>query len=392
MAKKLFSILIVSVILTCVACGRKEEAPVSVERKDGVEYVHNGSKPLNPGRTVSFEEDLTIRPEDEAGNIRIFYPSFYDVDEKGLIYICDYKDPSVKVFDSEGRFVRTIGRKGSGPGEIQNVGRIALAPDGQLLVLDWELRRTSTFRADGSFEGSHQWKNSSFDIFLVRDSFYVRDETLVEPIFASETWKRKLHVKAYDYSGKEVFTFGEFAASQSGFVNEEGRRFSFSLPFEVRSVLAGDSKNGRLYHCLNDKYLIEVFDENGRIFRKIDRPYERLRVTEEDKKRYLSGFQASEKDRALIEKNVEMPTQKPVTERMIVGDSGRLWVALMEERKEDGRTLTAYDVFDEKGFYVSEIWSEVSVGLIRNGKMYRLSVDKDTGDRILKRYRIVWSN
>ena len=64
----------------------------------------------------------------------------------------------------------------------------------------------------------------------------------------------------------------------------------------------------------------------------------------------------------------------------------------LEERKEDGRTLRAYDVFDERGFYVYKVWSDISVGLIRNGKMYRLSVDKDTGDRVLKRYRISWSN
>jgi len=379
-------------IFACAACGRKEEAPVFVEKKDGVEYVHNGSKPLDPERKVSFEEDLTIKPEDEAGNIRIYYPSFYDVDRKGLIYICDYKDPSVKVFDSEGRFVRVIGRKGSGPGDIQNVGKIGLVPDGRLLVLDWELRRTSAFRPDGSFEGSHQWKNSSNDIFLAKDSFYVRDETVIEPIFPSQTWKRKLYVKAYDYSGKEIFSFGEFVARQSGFVNEQGRRFSFSLPFGIISVLAGDPKNSRLYHCLNDKYVIEVFDDKGRIFRKIDRPYERLRVTDEDKKRYFSGFGASEKDKALIEKNVEMPAQKSVTERMIVDGEGRLWVELLEERKEDGRTLRAYDVFDERGFYVYKVWSDISVGLIRNGKMYRLSVDKDTGDRVLKRYRISWSN
>lgn len=390
--QKSFIVLSITLVFLCSGCGRKAETPVSVEKKDGIEYIYNSGIPTGAGRVVSFEEDLSIEPKDKDGNIRIYYPASFDVDAKGFIFICDYKDPSVKVFDSQGQFVRTVGRKGSGPGEFQNAGRIALLPDSRLLVLDWELRRTSLFSADGQFIESHPWQNASYDIFLATDAFYVREDTTIEPGKTPMTWKRKLQVKAYDFAGRELFSFGEFQAHQSGFVNEGGRRFSFSLPFEVRSVLAGDSRNGRLYHCLNDKYLIEVFDEKGRLFRKIDRPYERLQVTEEDKKEYLDGFGVSEGDRVLIAKNAEMPALQPVTDRMLVDDSGSLWVELNEEREDRSRTLTAYDVFDEKGFYACKVWSDVPPGLFRNGKMYRLQAQEETGERVLKRYRILWSN
>jgi hypothetical protein len=306
----------------------------------------------------------------------------------GFIYIYDYKDPSVKVFDSQGEFVRTVGRKGNGPGEFQSAIRIALLPDRRLMILDYELRRTSIFSPDGQFIESHQWQNLSFDIFLVTDSFYVREDTIFEPGQTPMTWKSKVHVKAYDFSGRELFSFGEFHARQSGFVNEGGRRFSFTLAFEVCSILAGDSVRGRLYHCLNDNYLIEVFDENGKLFRKIERPYEQLRVTAEDKKKYLDGFGVSETDRALIAKNVEMPALRPVTDRMLVDDSGYLWVKLNEEKEENGKILTAYDIFDEKGFYVHKVWSDIAPGLFRDGKMYSLEVEAETGERVLKRYRV----
>lgn len=379
-------------ILLSVPCRHKSESPFSVETKDGVEYVHNSNTPLNQNATVVFEEDLSIEPVDENGNIRIYLPSYYAVDESDHIFICDYRDPSVKVFDPQGRLVRTIGQKGSGPGEFQNIGRIGCLPGDRLLVMDFGLRRASLFSNDGRFIASHKYPNRSYDVFFFTESFYVRDETTIEMDTTPLGWKRRLFIKVYDYTGEELFSYGEFKAGQSGLVDEGGRKFSYSKPYDVESALAGDQKNKRLYHCLNDQYLIEVFDHEGRLIRKIDRPYERLPVTEQDKRQYLEGFRgASESDRALIEKNAKMPKFKPVCTRMIVDDYGRLWVELYEKKQEDGRTLTAYDIFDEDGRYLFKVWSEISPGIFKNDRMYHMERDEETGDRILKRYRIVWT-
>jgi hypothetical protein len=61
--------------------------------------------------------------------------------------------------------VRTIGQKGEGPGEFQNIGEIALLPDDRLLVLDWEAHRVSLFDTTGKFVDSHKFINWSYDIF-----------------------------------------------------------------------------------------------------------------------------------------------------------------------------------------------------------------------------------
>lgn len=63
-------------------------------------------------------------------------------------------------------------------------------------------------------------------------------------------------------------------------------------------------------------------------------------VTAEDKKRYLEGFSnVSEFDLALIEKNLQMPSAKTVTDRMVVDDLGNLWVETNEEREEKERCI-----------------------------------------------------
>jgi hypothetical protein len=383
--------LVAFYLLWGFGCGRDAGAPASVEYRDGVEIMHNAATPLHPDRSVAFEEDLSIGPGNASDAIRLYMPRSYAVDGGGFIYISDDKDPGIKVFDPEGRPVRTIGSKGNGPGEFQLVTSLAFLSDGRLLALDSELNRISLFDPDGRFIGSHQWTilSSSFKIYLVTDSFYVREVTTTEPGKEPKTWRRRLRVAAFDFSGKEVLSFGDFEACQSGFVTG---RFSFSLPFPACSILAGDPRNRRLYHCLNDRYLIRVFDENGRIIREIARPYKRRRVTPDDWKTYLDGFNTSAENRSAIEKNAAKPALKSETPYMIVDDSGRLWVQLHEIEQDGERILTAFDVFDDRGRYDCRVLSAFIPGLFHRGKMYRFETDDETGERYLKRYRVIWSD
>lgn len=382
--KRVLQVFFLLCVILFMACSQSPKKGPWVEVVDGIECVHNPETPLYPRRTVVFEEELTIRSEDEEGNVLLYRPAWHLVDSKGDIYVCDLQDMEIKVFDPEGRWVRSIGRKGEGPGEFQNIGEIALLPDDRLLVLDWEAHRVSLFDQEGRFLSSHKFSNWSYDVFLTTDTFYVRDET----IFGETT---KLFVKAVDFSGRELFSYGSFEPHHPQEIKEAGRWFSVSRPYDVRSILAGDPKNQRLYHCLNDRYLIEVYDRTGTLFRKIDRPYKLLPTSDEDKKRYVEGFAgASEKDRALIDKHVRMPPVKTVTDRMFVDDQGNLWVETNEERKDEGKSLVAYDIFDEDGVYTARVWLAISPGIFRNGKMVRRETDEETGYRVFKRYRVLW--
>jgi hypothetical protein len=387
--KKILFCFLTATILLWFACSKKSENGATVEVIDGIEYVHNTETPLFPEKAVAFEEELSIRSEDEKGNLLLFRPGWHLVDGKGFIYICDLQDLKIKVFDPDGDLVRTIGQKGGGPGEFQNIGEIALLPDDRLLMLDWEGNRISLFDKEGEFINSHKFRNWSYDFYVTTNAFYVRDEN----IFGPET---QLSVKAYDLSGKELFSYGKFVHHHSLQIDEGGRRFSISpKPFDVYSIFAGDQKNARLYHCLNDKYLIEVYDQSGKLFRRIDRPYKLIPVRGKDREDYLDGIRGiSESDRALVDKSLEMPSVKNITDSMIVDDLGNLWVETNEEKEEEGKIYTAFDIFNENGIYEARVWldvSQVSLGLFKNGKMYTRETDEETGYRVYKRYRVIWS-
>jgi hypothetical protein len=69
--------------------------------------------------------------------------------EEGLLYVLDVQVPAVRVYDTEGRHVRTFGRRGGGPGELAQPTGMGILPDGRVLVSDPRNTRVNVYSADG---------------------------------------------------------------------------------------------------------------------------------------------------------------------------------------------------------------------------------------------------
>lgn len=67
----------------------------------------------------------------------------------GEICLLDRQLLDIKIFDSEGRFLRTIGRGGEGPGELSSPGALIELDDGRLLVPCRMPRRLVTMDLEG---------------------------------------------------------------------------------------------------------------------------------------------------------------------------------------------------------------------------------------------------
>ncbi len=355
---------------------------VRTETVDGVTLVHNPPEPLDPRKAVRFEEEASFGAE-ESGPGAVYKPGQFAIDGQNRVYIYESGEGTIKVFGEDGRFLKTVGRKGQGPGEFAQAFFLGFCPDGRLLVTDYQNRRTSFFGPEGGFLTSYQWtKNISIPL-LVLEKAYVVHESLYD------AGASKLFVKTYDFEGAEIKHWGEFALPGTKMITRGEVVITVSIPHSPQSVLTGDPVLRRVYHCMNDAYLIEVFDADGRIFRKIDRPYERVPFTDADKEEYTARM-SIRKELAEIYRDMPWPKVKTVTERMLCDDRGFLWVGTNEMKDEGGRKLSAYDVFDAEGYYDARVWLDFIPARFAAGKMYRYKEDPDTGVRVLTRYRIVW--
>jgi hypothetical protein len=169
---------LVFLLLVSVSCTPKAAGP-DVETIGDLVFVHNPALPLHPDRSVEFVEELGFGGDETDEEAMLYQPRDILVDARGFIHVSDYRDAVIKVYDQDGRYVRTIGRKGEGPGEFQSLSDMKFLDDAML---------------------------------------------------------------------------------------------SISIPHTPHSIFAGDPARKRLYHCLNDAYLIEVYEPPGKLVRKIDRP------------------------------------------------------------------------------------------------------------------------
>jgi glucose/arabinose dehydrogenase len=71
------------------------------------------------------------------------------------LYVADYWNDHIEVFALDGTHKRTIGHSGSGPGEFDAPGGVAVAPNGDLFIADFYNQRIQKLRPDGS--SIRQW-------------------------------------------------------------------------------------------------------------------------------------------------------------------------------------------------------------------------------------------
>jgi hypothetical protein len=367
---------------------QKSGSNAEVEIINGIEYIHNSETPLYPDRTVAFVEDLSIGGEGEEGDIILFEPRLAFVDERDNIYVREFQDQVIKIFNSDGKHICTIGGKGSGPGEFQRMAYLAITKDGQLLVMDSSAKRTSFFDSSGKFLKSFKWKVGYYNFTLMKGSSYI----ISEIVFSKDRQFQELFVKEIDFDGKVIQNLGQFTAEEPKIIRQDKYTHYVSPPVSHGSIFVGDKNRGIFYHCLNSKYVIEVYDSSGNLFRKISRPYKPVPFTSKDAQEYRAKYDFYPNDviRKAI-RTMEMPKVKSIVSMMLVDDDGNLWIRTNEKKEDKNKILTAFDIFNSSGFYLAKVWTPILPFIFKNEKMYRMDIDSHTGYITIKRYKVIWN-
>ncbi|SHH82101.1 NHL repeat-containing protein [Bradyrhizobium erythrophlei] len=107
----------------------------------------------------------------------------------------------ILVFSPEGKFIRSFGGKGSGPGELDVPHALAFDAKGRLLVGDRNHNRIARFDRDGSYLG--EWKQFSRPSAIV----VTRDQTIY--VGDSESQSRDAAAYAYNPGCEKGIRFGK---------------------------------------------------------------------------------------------------------------------------------------------------------------------------------------
>ena len=114
--KKLSTITVSLIILSV----QSPAGAQTVETIDGIRVIHNEKAKALEGITLSLVRVMGgLDVEDE--NLAFGSPYDVDMDSTGNIYVLDYRNSRIQMFNGKGEFIRSIGRPGQGPGDFQSV-------------------------------------------------------------------------------------------------------------------------------------------------------------------------------------------------------------------------------------------------------------------------------
>jgi hypothetical protein len=117
------SILLILLAATAISLAAGEQA--------------NGQQPVGTPQTIDFTEDLVIGPEDgDDAYIWAGLNVFVSVNHKGHMFITDSSQNRVVQLDPAGKYVRTIGGFGQGPGEFQTLGIFQILVNGSAVAFE----------------------------------------------------------------------------------------------------------------------------------------------------------------------------------------------------------------------------------------------------------------
>jgi hypothetical protein len=336
--------------------------------KDGdVIVVTNPKEPLYKTPVLELTEDLSLGGPEARGEFAFGRVRHFIVDDAGAIYVLDEQNDHVKVFDASGHYLRTIGRKGQGPGELESPMTLSFNRTKGELAIQQQSRRMTYFKTDGTFLRHQSLK----DIQPLRGRVDSRGNIYVTDLI--------IDVDDSSYATKKLAPDGSLLAviGQTPAPAGRGNKVRAFLPISYFQVDRSDN----LVYGYPKTYEIQFFGPTDhKVFKKIAREYDPVAITAEE--------------RAEVEKRVppgmktefDFPNNHSAYTRFFLSDLGHLFVQTWETTK-DGRSI--HDIFDAEGRFIGRVPLKPSGVEILKGQYYALEEDED-GYQSVKRYAVTW--
>jgi len=386
--------------------------------------VRVAGQPVHAG-VATLVEELSIGVADGAEEYMLGDVADIALGRDGTMFVLDRQVPAIRQYDNQGKYVRTIGRSGSGPGEYRSASGLATMRDGRLLLWDTANWRINVYSADGAAQtqwltpsGSSGSSSAQFSRALLVDTAGI--VVTRKTIFSRDFNNRPTVWVRFRPDGSLIDTIQAPPApreSPSISVTRANSSMSVPLPFSPRRVVIM-SPLGYMVAGFPDRYAFEIHEPGKAV----------VSVRRDVKPEAVSRAEGSEARREIEERmrttdptwswnGPDIPDTKPLYSDIHLGLDGRIWVALVPEGgPRIGSTSMSmgignpggarrpppsperapskpalYDVFEPDGRYLGQVQvpARVSSVVRRGDHVWAVAFDAEDVPRI-KRYRIAW--
>lgn len=392
--------------LTACAADGDGSPSANVEREERgdttIVRTLGGSEWGSPARLV---EEVRIGrldgPEEEMfGGALTIAP-----DRRGGVYVFDGQAPALRHYDAQGRYTRTLGRAGSGPGEYRDAALgLAVLEDGRVFMRDPRNARINIY--DPSGQPQAHWPVAS-GLFtsraLVMDTAgHAWLKILTGPVERNKPWPiGLLHL---DTAGAIVDTVvapridGEPAEAGGGYLPD--KEWDISPRGDIVVGLSGLTEG---------RYGFEVRRRDGSVLR-IEKAHEQVAMHPEERAELeaINDWQRRNQGQFMTSEIPPVPGTKPAYRSFMFDDEGRIWVWLympaVKTEPGEPRTMRGieepmptrswreprvFDVFESDGTYLGhvEVPERTSIYAIRGDELWAVERDEMNVPYVV-RYRL----
>jgi len=377
-------------LATGTACRRAIWA--TVRDSSGVVIVENpGSPPSDATRwSVAPEPDLTIGTVEGDSSYQLFGVAGAHRTADGRIAVVNAGSWEVRIYDAQGTFLRSFGRRGGGPEEF-GMPVLGGAVSDTLVVVDRGQHRTAMVHPDdgfvrlarvddqvggylnpaGAFGTGQVVFGGAFDMRRIGE--------LQEGMNRAHTFYRSANP-----DGSMAADFGDMPGAEFFIRTLEGSGPDSRpalIPFG-KLPLATVSPD-RFYFAASEEYEIEVYDPSGKLTRLIRVDRDLVPVTAEDGSRHIEGMAADaarENEAHVIRERLgrlPLPETFPTFANLKADALGYLWA---ERYRRPGQEDSVWDIFDPEGVLTAEIAIPRRVYPLEIGDDYLLGLHRDELD------------
>lgn len=291
------------------------------------------------------------------------------MDANGTVYVSDFAEHKIWVFDARGRSQRAIGRQGQGPGEFQSPTGIAIGPDSRLYVRDQShvsrfirdaaSARLSRFETRYNGGAMNDWMSTLASRFDAQGRMYYPNFNLMDRSRQMGQWW------VFDASGQRVDSIAVPVIENvppgwaSVRLSANGGRL---LPGLNHVPFAGMpswdvTPRGTVIYASGQEYLIREVDRSGRLVREFRRTTPPLRIPAAERRDSLAALRRRVDSIAHIPRAqisgvpdevwaMRLPeTYAPILDLFAASD-GLVWV---RRWVPNGHARSVFDVFEADG-------------------------------------------
>jgi len=393
MRMPLIAALLLLLFVGCSETGEHNDVPNHILEMENVTIF--SEKDISRADTVYFEieqlfSDTETEPISTFGSVIS--------DRYGRVYVGDSQQRAIHVFMPDGRYLGRIGRDGDGPGEFRWVGQLSIH-DQQIYAYDPNGRKINLFEIGDNPDtlpefisdislGSDNWENVTEPNFL-NPVFHsvLSDGDIILNTRTSPLLYRQ-HPDSVGVSNYYLWSRFDQASPRKILQTRQPKHivtewFIIPPPFENKEIMAISGKD-QFFIANTEEFLIRIINPEGDYHSAFYYPSTKAPLTRD------AAVKSVDQHEQLMNavQSMELPDSWPVLRLIFVDDENRLWVSA----NVDDTNIYEWWILQETGKLIAKFeWPRNErIAAVKDGKMYTLQTDEETGLQQVVRYRIVF--